>query len=157
MHLGTIIKRVLFYMHEKIWRSVVPEDVKACVLLQCFCQTSSTKRSNAIGGETKQQCNNHSQMPCSLFDSYIYQNGDIRVVLYLRLVRLGWFFRASANASAPSSPIELPHILQPIHLNNFNIVTFTIVFVLNIFVKYTCLKKKKSWFWNFVWYYSSIT
>lgn len=38
----------------------------------------------------------------------------IRVILYLRLVRLGWFFRASANASAPSSPIELPHILQPI-------------------------------------------
>lgn len=47
---------------------IVPEDVKACVLLQCFCQTSSTVRSNAIGGETKQQSNNHSQMARSLFD-----------------------------------------------------------------------------------------
>lgn len=31
---------------------------------------------------------------------------------YLRLVRLGWFLRASAKAFAPSSPIRLPHILR---------------------------------------------
>lgn len=31
---------------------------------------------------------------------------------YLRLVRLGWFLRASAKAMAPSSPILLPHILR---------------------------------------------
>lgn len=106
-------------MHEKIWHLGIPEDMKACVFLQCFCQTSSTVRGNAIGRETKQQCSNRSQIAHSISDRWIHfiKLNSSRCKTYLRLVRLGWFFRASANASAPSSPMLFPHILQPFFFN----------------------------------------
>ncbi len=51
---------IIRFIFSDAWKKshpVVPEDVKACVFLQCFRQTSSPERRNAIGRETKQQCN----------------------------------------------------------------------------------------------------
>lgn len=39
-------------------------------------------------------------------------DSECQAASYLRLVKLGWFLRASAKALAPSSPMVLPHILR---------------------------------------------
>lgn len=127
MRLGTIIKRVYFTCIRKKWHSVVPEDVKACVLLQRFCQTSSTMRSNAIGGETKQQSNNRSQMDHSLFDNKIYfmeLNSSVDVDSP-EVGQAGVILQSLCKRICPL----VTDGVTPHSTTNFNFTTFTIVFV----------------------------
>lgn len=52
----TVMLMILLLMLQFLLvNSVLPEDVKACVLFQCFSQTSSTLRRDAVGRETEEQ------------------------------------------------------------------------------------------------------